>query len=112
MVEEIKKDETPVAPETPKTVTVPVQGDPGHVELDTVSEIAILVTLDTRSGEVQVANVLNCPFSAYARMLLNEAIRLYEMKGIAGLTVATAERRMAELGKEKKGGLVNPFKKG
>ena len=111
MVDETKKEETP-APEAPKTITIPVQGDPGHVELDVVHEIAILVTLDTESGEVAVANVLNCPFQAYARMLLNEAIRLYEMKGIAGLTVATAERRMAELGKEKKGGLVNPFKKG
>ena len=104
--QETKLDSSP----TPETVTIPVQGAPGAVTLDVKSELAILVTMDTRSGQVAVYDVLNCAYSAYSRMLLNEATRLYDMKAISGLTVATLEARMAEAGKTKKN-ILNPFEK-
>lgn len=104
---EEKIAETPVEPVKIK----PAIG--AEIVLDP-AEMAILVTLDTRTGAPVVHNIQNCPLRAYAKMLLNEALNLYNLTSQANTTIAVLERHMIDASKgggKKKDGIELPFRK-
>lgn len=64
-------------------------------------EIAILITFDTRTGQPAVYDVQNCPLRAFSKMLLNEALDLYNVIKISSNTAKT----IADMEEKKKKGL-------
>lgn len=65
-------------------------------------EMAILIAFDQRTGQPAVYEVQNCPLRAYSRMLLNEALALYNTLSLAKNTASEVIRMQEE---KKKPGL-------
>ena len=75
------------------------------------TDMALLVVLDTTNGAPTVYGVQHVHLRAYAKMLLNEALNLYNLTSIANTTVSALEQRMISAAKEKKPSLLDPFHK-
>ena len=65
---------------------VPVRIKPAEGEEVVLNEndLAVLVVLDPSTGQPVVYNIQNCPLRAFARMLMNEALMLYQLTSQIG----------------------------
>lgn len=80
---------------TPNVEPTPEQLAPEPIQVKLASgeqvtlqahEMAVLVVLDQRNGSPAVYEVQNCPLRAYSKMLLNEALNLYNVLSVANST--------------------------
>lgn len=67
------------------------------------SEIAVVVSIDSRTGQPVVYNLQNCQTRAFARMCLHEALALYELLSTSSYTVTELLHTMKKMGEKEKG---------
>lgn len=96
---EIKKDEY-----------VPVRIKPAQGEEVVLKEndLAVLIVMDPTTGAPVVYDIQNCPLRGFARMLMNEALMLYQLTSQGHTTVALLKKDLVMGAQQQKGKLEVP----